>query len=247
MDIAERIKDVSVYAKDCSKMTNDGNDIISSAIKQIELINTNSSEVTNAINILAKKSTEIGQITSLINDIAEQTNLLSLNASIEAARAGDAGLGFSVVAVEIRKLAEQSKNATTKIDSLISDVQSEVENAISMTNENNNSVNVGLDVINSAGEIFARILSAINEITRYSNSVSDNVQEIYKNSQNVVSSISETKQASEVISKAAHDVVAASQEGNATLEEINAIAEKLYNMSTVLKNSIQFSSPTNMH
>ena len=242
MHTAERILTVSQYAKECFNMTNDGNHVITSAINQIELINQNSNKLTNAINILSEKSTEIGQITAMISSIAEQTNLLSLNASIEAARAGESGKGFSVVASEIRQLAEQSKNAITKINNLIGEVQREIENTTSITNESNISVNEGIEIITSAGEIFGKILSSVNEITSHTNSVSENVQNIYNNSQNVVSAIRETKQASEEISNASQEVAGVSQVQNASLEEINSIAEKLYEMSSTLKNSIQLTT-----
>ena len=242
MNIAERISTVSGYARDCFNMTNNGNRVITSAINQIEIINVNSTKLTEEINLLGEKSAEIGQITAIIDSIAEQTNLLSLNASIEAARAGEAGKGFSVVATEIRKLADQSKNAIIKINDLILEVQNKIEETITITNESNSSVNEGMNIITSAGEIFEKILSSVNEITSYSNSVSENVQNVYNHSQSVVSSINETKMASETISKASQEVAAASEEQNATLEEINSIAEKLYSMSSVLKNSIQQTS-----
>jgi methyl-accepting chemotaxis protein len=223
-------------------MTSEGNQVITSAIDQIELINANSTKLTNAINTLGEKSAQIGQITAMISSIAEQTNLLSLNASIEAARAGEAGKGFSVVASEIRALAEQSKNAIVEINQVISQVQSEVENTFSITNESNSSVNEGIDIIRSAGEIFGKILAAVGEISSYSDSASENVQDIYNNSQSVVSSISKTKETSEAISRSSQEVATASEEQSATLEEINSVAENLYNMSYTLKNSVQMSS-----
>jgi methyl-accepting chemotaxis protein len=243
MSVAESISNVSAYARDCSGMTSEGNLIISSAIEQIELIDTNATRLTNAMKLLAEKSAEIGQITAMISTIAQQTNLLSLNASIEAARAGEAGKGFSVVASEIRSLADQSRNATVKINNLINQVQIEIENTAAITNESNHSVNEGIGIIKSAGEIFGKIYTSVNEISSYSNTVSENVQDLYNNSQNVVLSISEIKQASKEISKSSADVAAVSKQQNATLEEINSIAGKLYHMSTELKNSIKLSSP----
>jgi len=243
MNIAERISTVSMYAKDCSSMTSEGNQVIASAIKQIELISTYAAKLTNAISLLGENSAEIGQITAMIGSIAQRTNLLSLNASIEAARAGEAGRGFSVVASDIRALAEQSRNATVKINNLIAQVQNEIENTASITDESNRSVDEGIGIIRSAGEIFGKILSSVNEISEYSNSVSENVQIIYNNSRNVVLSIGETKQASGAISALSQEVAAASEQQNATLEEINSIAEELYRMSSKLKDSIKLSTP----
>ncbi len=243
MNIAERILTVSHFAQDCSVMTSNGNKIITSAIKQMELINTNSDRLTNAINILGNKSAEIGQITAMINSIAEKTNLLALNAAIEASRAGESGKGFSVISSEIRNLAEQSKYSITKINELINEVQSEINNTIEITDESNISVNEGKDIITTAGEIFGKILDSVNEISSFSKSVSENVQNIYNNSQTVVTSISKTKDASDAISKASQEVAAVSEEENATLEEIHSIADTLYSMSSKLNNIIQLSSP----
>lgn len=242
MNISESISTVSGYAKDCSNLTSEGNQIISSAIEQIELINTNAVRLTNAINLLAEKSAEIGQITAMISSIAQQTNMLSVNASIEAAKAGEVGKGFSVVASEIRSLAEQSKNATEKINALIHQVQSEIEHTTSITNESNHSVSEGIDIIKSAGEIFGRIHASVSEISTYSNTVSESVQNIYSNSQDVVLSISDIKQASEEISQFSTRVAAASEHQNARLGDIHSIAEKLYHMSSQLKDSMNLSS-----
>lgn len=243
MEISERIKTVSSHSQDCLNFTNNGNNTIRSAISQIELINSNSSKLSNAMSILEKKSTEIGEITAIINSIAEKTNLLSLNASIEAARAGDSGKGFSIIASEIRILAEQSKDSIIKINKIIEEVQNEVKNTTFITNESNSSVSEGIGIITTAGEIFGKILTSVNEISNYSNSVSNNVNDIYNNSQDVVLSINKTKEASEAISKASQDVAAASQQENATLEEINTIAETLYNMSAKLNNLVHLSTP----
>ena len=158
MEISERIKTVSSHSQDCLNFTNSGNNTIHSAISQIELINSNSFKLSNAMSILEKKSTEIGEITAIINSIAEKTNLLSLNASIEAARAGDSGKGFSIIASEIRTLAEQSKDSIIKINKIIEEVQNEVKNTTFITNESNSSVSEGIVIVTTAGEIFLLLL-----------------------------------------------------------------------------------------
>lgn len=126
---------------------------------------------------------------------------------------------------------------------MINQVQSEIENTASITNESNHSVNEGIGIIKSAGEIFGKIHSSVNEISSYSDSVSENIQNINSNSREVVLSISDIKQASEEISKSSAGVAAASEQQNATLGEINTIIEKLYHMSSQLNDSIKLSSP----
>ena len=101
-----------------------GSAVVLNVATQMDTIHTTFKETTEIMNNMAKHSDEIQNITSMITDISEQTNLLALNAAIEAARAGEYGKGFAVVAEEVRKLAEQSKNSASEIDSMVQVIQS---------------------------------------------------------------------------------------------------------------------------
>lgn len=108
---------------------------------------------------LGNQSKEIGQIVNTISDIAGQTNLLALNAAIEAARAGEQGKGFAVVADEVRKLAEQSQMAAKQIADLIAQIQSQPNSAVQAMNEGSAEVKIGTEVVDTAGHTFTDIIS----------------------------------------------------------------------------------------
>ena len=111
-------------------------------------------ELRNVINGLDQRSKEIGSIVDLITEVAEQTNLLALNAVIEAARVGEQGRGFAVVAEEVRKLAEQSRNAADEIGKLVRETQAESGNAVNSMQDGVKKVRAGTEAVLSSGETF---------------------------------------------------------------------------------------------
>jgi methyl-accepting chemotaxis protein len=113
---------------------------------------------------LGEKSKQIGAIVAVINDIADQTNLLALNAAIEAARAGEQGRGFAVVADEVRKLAERTAKATSEITQMIGSIQDEVDKAVYAMNHTNEKVNVGLQYSVEAGEQLKAIVQSVTSL-----------------------------------------------------------------------------------
>ncbi len=121
------------------------------------------SYATDSIQKLGKRSEEIGGIITVISDIAEQTNLLALNAAIEAARAGEQGKGFAVVASEVRKLAEQSKQASGQITGLINDIQAETSVTVRTMESNLLAVNEQVMIINKGGEALEEIVDKVIE------------------------------------------------------------------------------------
>ena len=148
-------------------------------------ISDNTKQLSKIIDNLLESSTQIGEILTVINDIADQTNLLALNAAIEAARAGDAGRGFAVVADEVRKLAERTTKATSEIESIISSLQHESEQAAVAMKSADTSVSTGVDVIEETASSFTYVVDGVNDVTNSTHSMMTNFEEQYHTIQDV--------------------------------------------------------------
>lgn len=209
--VSSNTQTVAHASETAAKFAGEGDRGIAKLIEQMKSIAGSAGLVFNNINELSKKSQEINQIIGLITNIADQTNLLALNAAIEAARAGEQGLGFAVVAEEVRKLAEESANATKEISNLVNAIQVESQRAVESIAVGGKDIKVGNRVIiKEVGEGFKNIISAVQSLT----------EEI----QSVVAAIEE-------VSAGVQNVAAATEEQTASMEEVSASAESLSKLS----------------
>lgn len=188
--------------------------------------------VDESIQHLATMADEIRDIIGVINDIAEQTNLLALNASIEAARSGEAGRGFAVVAEEIRKLADQSRNSTKRIEDIVRDINGRVNETVKNMAQVRESVHAMEDSAENTRESYARIFVSINELAKISREVSAALEEINGQTKEI------TDQATN-ISSVVEQAAAGMEEISATSEEQLALIETVAQSAGQLKDIAQ--------
>jgi methyl-accepting chemotaxis protein len=159
-EVAQNAKEATEAAKSGGNQAQDGGDIVEKTIVGMNAINCEVAESSNAVSELGKRGEEIGEVISVINDIADQTNLLALNAAIEAARAGEHGRGFAVVADEVRKLAERTTQATQEVADSIQAIQCETKSAVGRMSNSTDRVSEGVEFAQQAGESLTSIVSS---------------------------------------------------------------------------------------
>jgi methyl-accepting chemotaxis protein len=179
---------------------------------KMELIKRTTQEGAQKISALGTKSQEIGRIVDTINQISEQTNLLALNAAIEAARAGEAGRGFAVVADEVRKLAEESGQATKQIRDLIGGIQTEIDGAVKSMGENTKQVEEGSKGVEAAVTAFEALPTVIAAVNKSAEEVGAVAQENASGAEEVSASIEEVTSSMQQVSSAAQQMASIASE-----------------------------------
>ncbi|MFP7476942.1 methyl-accepting chemotaxis protein [Terribacillus saccharophilus] len=218
-----------------SRNSEDGTEAVRSVVKQMSEINNSVTEIGLFVNGLDKKSKEIGTIVNLIRDISNQTNLLALNAAIEAARAGEQGKGFAVVADEIRKLAEQSAHSSELIASLITDIQTETDRAVTAMQHGAVNVEEGIRKTENVNDSFQSIKQAIDQVTNNVQEVSQTIEGVSAGSKSIVEVMDKVKMTARENAESNETNAAASQQQSAAMEEISASSEALSGMALDLQ------------
>ena len=213
----------------------EGNSFVQSTVEQMNSIAQTVQQTGEIVGKLGERSKEIGNIVEIISNISGQTNLLALNAAIEAARAGEHGRGFAVVAEEVRKLAEESQNASQKISDLIQSIQEETSQAVASMEEGRREAEKGKENVTATGESFSEILSMIGDVKKASLAVSERVLQLREDMNTIVDGMGEVDTSAKGIGSESQNVSAATEEQAAGMEEIASSSRSLANMANDLQ------------
>lgn len=219
--------------------TNVGQQALDRVVEQMDSISSGTYRVQQSILELSSNSKKIGNIIEVITGIADQTNLLALNAAIEAARAGDQGRGFAVVAEEVRKLAEQSREATKQIETLINQNQSDIGTAVFAIEDGASKVKVGMDVVNVAGRSFSEVAKLVENVSAQMEQISATIQQIASGNQQIVTSVRDVDAISKETAAQALTVSAGVEEQTASMEQVSSSALSLSAMALELQTIIR--------
>ena len=206
------------------RKTNEEKSLINTVNDNMVEIRENTSLLSDNVLTLSEQSKNIGNILNVINDIAKKTNLLALNASIEAARAGDSGKGFAVVADEVRNLAERTKNATEEIEKIILSLQNEASSASQEMDKASEAVNFGLD---NLGKVAGEIDETISGINGMYQSISPSAKDLVEQQKQI-----------KYITENSYGILQGIEESNRAIEEIDKTVSNMTTRALKLKQSV---------
>ncbi|NOG28289.1 methyl-accepting chemotaxis protein [Lysinibacillus fusiformis] len=238
-EVVTSVTDVTEKAFDASAISEKGNTTIKDATEKMAVTSQAIQESATVVERLSKYTNEIGDIVTLITQITDQTNLLALNASIEAARAGEHGKGFAVVAEEVRKLADQSLDATNSIRTRIETIKEESAQAVKSMAISSSNLAESSTTFNVSGEAFADIYAHITDLTKEMDHVNNIMANINEGVSSIAVSVEQVGVVAVQSSGNIQNVAAASEEQSASIEEITASSNNLAEMAQELRHIIQ--------
>lgn len=220
IEVAKNTATAAESSKDASDLALKGGAVVDKNINGMKKISQSVHNSAKTIEELGNRSEQIGEIVETINDIASQTNLLALNAAIEAARAGEQGRGFAVVADEVRKLAERTSSATSEIGNMIAGIQNDTRNAVESMKAGTVEVEEGMNLANQAGESLKKIVQQVQQVT-------DMIQQIATAADEQASAGEEINATIESVANSIQYSTDAAQKSSDATQELAVLAQQL--------------------
>ncbi len=217
----QKARDIAAGGKNAAKVLQAGQKNVEEAVTEMTRIRDQMASIAETIVTLSEQSQAIGEITGTVSELAERSNLLAVNAAIEAAKAGEQGKGFAVVAQEIKSLAEQSKQATTQVRGLLAEIQKAIGNAVMATEQSGKVVESGVAQSRQAGESIRVAVAATVEVARASD-------QIVATSQQQLSGVDQVAIAMENINRA-------SAQNAESTKQVESVAQNLHELSQKLR------------
>ena len=217
---AEQAGAAVVAAKRAFQASEEGSEAVSEGMEGMFALEKKVEAIAEQIVTLSSRATQIGSIAQLVVDFANQTNMLALNSSVEAVRAGEHGKGFAVVANEIRKLSDQSQQSADKINVIVSDIQKSINETVMVTDEGTKTVKMGVDIAKRTEKAFGEVQSSVNQVVLNNQQVSLNLKQQVDAIQQVVSAM-------EIINRGAKETATGLNQTKATTDQLKDAAVDL--------------------
>ncbi len=238
----EQMSDKAISVSEATTKTSDsaqrGSELMKDAIEKIQNIEVSVSAAATVIKKLGENSKQIGEIVEAISSISDQTNLLALNAAIEAARAGEAGKGFAVVADEVRKLAAATRESAEQIRNRIGSVLSDTDNAVHSMESGTADVKLGTEAISAVGEQFNSILQMVESMRTEMQGIMESVDTVSGGATNIVNAVDSIDTVSHKTADDTRTISESTQTQSASNEEIAAASQSLAKLATDMRVTI---------
>lgn len=219
----EKAKYVTDTAHNASQVSQSGKKAVEESVAGMNRIRGQMESIAESVMRLSEQSQAIGEIVSTVNDIAEQSNLLAVNAAIEAAKAGEQGKGFAVVAQEVKSLAEQSKQATAQVRAILNDIQKGISNSVIATEQGSKAVEAGIKQSTEAGEAVRILADNVAEAAQAATQIAASSQEQSAGMDQIVSAM-------ENINQGTNQNLAGIKQAEQVAQQLNEIAQRFKSM-----------------